>query len=143
MAAYPIARSDPAPVNRLHQTPLLVRNVPHPVRLARRDQQMCRPPVHTAVQLVRLVDVEPRGVVDRAGRAVAVTVIPVNGGIDLAEERIVRRDGREAVRGFVLGGGGGSRKEERAATEYSLHGFCVVCWLTRGWMYEVVVIIVA
>jgi len=80
-----------------------------------------RPPVHAAVQRVGPVDVELGGIVHRAGRAVAVAVLAVDGRVDRGEELVGRGDGREASSFVVLGGGAG--QEGRAATEDGLHGF--------------------
>lgn len=67
-----------SPSNSLHHTPLLVRYIAHPVRLARRNQHMGRPTLDLPVQLVLLVDLEAARVADGAGRAVMVAVVAVN-----------------------------------------------------------------
>lgn len=65
-ATHPITRLNPSPLNRLHHTPLLIRHIPHPIRLPRRNEHMRRPPADIPIQLIFHVYVEFRRVADRA-----------------------------------------------------------------------------
>lgn len=101
-ATYPVRRSLGAG-NRLHDAALLVGHVAHPVRLARRDQDVCAPPLDEPVQLVILVDLEPLGVLHRAAVAVAVAVLAVDGLVDDREQVLQRRLAARVADGERLG----------------------------------------
>ena len=53
---YPVTRLHVPLIHCLHNTPLLVRNISHPVRLASPHNQMRTPPLHMPIQLFRLID---------------------------------------------------------------------------------------
>ena len=46
---YPVRRRHLTLPHRLHHAPLLILHIPYPVRLARRDQHVRRPPLHHPV----------------------------------------------------------------------------------------------
>lgn len=104
-------------LNRLHHTALLVRDISHPIRLPRRNEQMRRPPIHMSIELVLGIDIELGRIAHGARGAVLITILAVDRGVDFREERIVRRDGREAIWSVLAGPG----EEGSSATEKGLH----------------------
>jgi hypothetical protein len=84
-ATYPIARLESPLLDRLHHAALLVRNIPHPVCLPGRDEQMRRPPVDVSVEFIFVVHVEPGGVLHRTRRTVVEAFLSINSRVDLGE----------------------------------------------------------
>lgn len=79
--SYPVARLDVSPVYRLHDAALLVGDIAHPIRLARRNHQMRAETLHMSVQLLRLVNFEFARVLDAAAVAVAQTLVAIYSGV--------------------------------------------------------------
>lgn len=97
---YAVARLHSAAVHGLHDAALLVGDIAHPVRLARRNQQVGAPSLDVAIQLFRLVDVELARVLDGARCAVVEAVVAVYRGV-CAREQLIRL----ARRGELAAGG--------------------------------------
>ena len=76
----------PAIPDRLHDTPLLVRNIPQPIRFPSCDKHMRRPAVDVTVQFLLFIDGELCGIADAAALAVVVAVFPVDTRVDFGEE---------------------------------------------------------
>lgn len=109
---YPIARHKSSLLDRFHQTALLVCNIPHPVCLPGRDEQMRRPPVDVPIELILVVHVELGWILHRTRRTVVEAFLSVNSRVNLGEQHIGRRRLAEFIDTPALLGGAGWRRAE-------------------------------
>ena len=86
LITYPIIRLNTTIPHRLHHTPLLILDIPNPIRLARRDKHMRCPSLDMSIKLLLFVDLELRRVMDCARLAVMEAILSINRRIDLWEE---------------------------------------------------------
>lgn len=109
---------------RLHYTALLVCDVPYPVSLSCRDDNVAAPPVDLAVKCVAFVDLPSFRELDRAGFAVVEAVFAVNSRVGRGEDES----------GVIGGGGGGGGRGwfgegveffEGGFEGHSLRSFCL------------------
>jgi hypothetical protein len=68
-------------VNSLHNTPLLIRHIPHPIRLPRRNQNMRTPPLHIPIQLITLVNLKSPRIIHVAALTIMIAILSINRGI--------------------------------------------------------------
>lgn len=96
--AYPVGGLVRRMLNGLHDAALFVGAVAHPVGLARGDEDVRRPLLDLAVQLVLGLDLEVARVLDAAPVAVVEALVAVDRGVRLGEElRHGRGTGAAAV----------------------------------------------
>jgi hypothetical protein len=76
--SYSIAGLRAPPVYRLHDAALLIRDIAHPIRLARGNNQMRAESLHMAKQLLGLVNLELARVLDGAAGAVVQAFVAVH-----------------------------------------------------------------
>ena len=88
--AHPITRLNLAVPHSLHNAPLLIANIFHPVRLTRGDDHMCRPAIDMAIELFLFVNLEAFWILDLAGRAVVSAIFAVDCRVDLWEDEAFR-----------------------------------------------------
>lgn len=105
------------PCQRLHQTAPLVGDVPDPVGLARRNQQVRAPTLDVPVQVVFFVNGPLGWILHLACVAVVVAILAVGGRVDFGED--VGRGGARGLSGLgeVGGGGAGGQQGGCAAEE--------------------------
>lgn len=72
--------------NSLHNTALLIRDISHPIRFARRAENMSTPTLNMPIKLIIFINVEFPGVLDRATFTVPRTFFTVYFGIGLREQ---------------------------------------------------------
>ncbi len=75
-------------LNSLHQTALLIRNIPYPICLPRRNQYVRTPALYMPIKLIILLNFEPFRPLHHTGRAVMIAIVPIHGRIYFREKLI-------------------------------------------------------
>lgn len=94
--SYTIAGLNATVSNRLHDTPLLIRDISHPICLPRCDKHMRGPGINMTIKLIVFINLEFGRVFDTAALAVMIAVFPVDSWIDLRKKAAFGRFG-EAI----------------------------------------------
>src|SRR4051794_35143929 len=65
-------------LNGFHKTALLICDIPHPIRLACRNQNMRTPSIHMPIKLIVLLNLKPLRILHDARIAVMIAILTVH-----------------------------------------------------------------